>query len=153
MSSVLIGIHAGLGELGVLCFLWCLVEIINPIEQRIKRARIAAMIGTLLIFSAWIIGGYYYLYDYGSNVKPLIKAGPEPWAHLIFTETKEHIFLFLPFLSILATGLLYKYSENIGKIKLGLILLLILIILLGLAMAGMGYLISAGARAALEAKT
>ena len=50
---------------------------------------------------SWITGGFYYVVRYGSEVKPVIKAGPYPWAHSIVTESKEHIFLFLPFLAFL----------------------------------------------------
>src|SRR3989344_5500168 len=108
MVHPLVGIHAALGELGIFAFLWVLVELINPTNTRIKRAKIAAILGVIFIFSSWLAGGYYYLNYYGDNVKPLIKEGPNPWAHLIFTETKEHIFLFIPLLSVLVLGLIYK---------------------------------------------
>ena len=149
MVSLLVGLHAGLGEIGIFAFLWVLVEIINPDEKRIKRAKIVALIGTIFLFLSWTIGGFYYVNYYGENVKPLIKEGPKPWSHNIIMETKEHVFLFLPFLAILITAGLFNYSD---KIKIGLIVLTILIILIGLTMAGMGYLISSGARAAMEAK-
>ncbi|HET6580663.1 MAG TPA: hypothetical protein VFG36_02175, partial [Methanoregula sp.] len=42
----------------------------------------------------------------------IILSGPQPWAHEIIMETKEHVFLFLPIVSILlALGL---YSINPG---------------------------------------
>src|SRR3990167_655172 len=98
MVNSLVGIHAAFGELGIFAFLWAFVELINPTQQRVKRAKIAAMIGVIFFFLSWFVGGFYYVSFYGSNVKPLIKEGPMPWAHSIFTETKEHVFLFLPFL-------------------------------------------------------
>lgn len=153
MVNPLVGIHAALGELGIFTFLWILVELINPTSTRIKRAKIAAILGVILMFSSWLVGGYYYLNYYGDNVKPLIKEGPNPWAHLIFTETKEHVFLFIPFLSILVLGLIYKNNllKN-NSARKSAIIISALIIILGLAMAAMGYLISTGARTALEAK-
>ncbi|MDD1736670.1 MAG: hypothetical protein LUQ21_04355, partial [Methanothrix sp.] len=48
----------------------------------------------------WVAGGYNYLTAYGSQVKPIILAGPEPWAHSIVMEVKEHIFIFLPIIVI-----------------------------------------------------
>ncbi|MBS3174419.1 hypothetical protein J4440_00900 [Candidatus Woesearchaeota archaeon] len=152
MVNFLIGIHAAFGELGIFAFLWCLVEIININEQRIKRAKIAALIGTFFIILSWIFGGFYYTNYYGNEVKPIIKEGPIPWAHNVIMEAKEHIFLFLPFLSILSTAILFKKSKNLDKYKKGLIILIAIIILIGFTMAGMGYLISTGARAGLEAK-
>jgi len=151
MVNPLIGVHAALGELSIIFFLWTLVEIINPTNTRIKRAKITAFIGLILILTSWIIGGYYYTKIYSQDVKPLIKEGPYPWSHNIIMETKEHIFLFLPFLSVLAATLTFKLKPY-EKPNYSLIFLLVIIVLIGLSMAGMGYLISTGARAALEAK-
>ncbi|MBI4159254.1 hypothetical protein HY500_03270 [Candidatus Woesearchaeota archaeon] len=155
MVSSLIGIHAALGEIAIFAFIWVFIELLNPSEQRIKRAKKAAVIGVILFFMSWIVGGYYYVNYYGKNVKPIIKEGPVPWAHEIFTETKEHIFLFLPFLSILTLGLIHKSGKALikdKKTRSSILTLTFLIVLIGLAMAVMGYLISTGARAALEAK-
>jgi hypothetical protein len=112
------------------------------------------MIGVVLLLLSWVAGGYYYLNAYGTNVKPLIKAGPQPWAHLVFTETKEHVFLFLPFLGLLAFFMIQSSGDNLLKEKKtrhAVQLLCLMVVLVGLAMAGMGYMISTGARAALEA--
>lgn len=151
----LVGIHAGLGEIGAFLFLWLFVELLNPSKVRINRAKKVAMLATIFIFLSWIVGGYYYVSYYGVNVKPIIKEGPDPWAHSVFTETKEHIFLFLPFLSILTTAVVFRYGnkiENDKHARRAMLMLSILIFLLALLMAGMGYLISTGARTALEAK-
>ena len=153
MVSVLIGLHAAFGEIGAIGFLWVLVELINPTEDRVKRAKIVALISVILFFLSWFSGGYYYVNEYGENVKPIIKAGPQPWAHLVLMETKEHAFFFLPFLAILATAILFKYEKEIlenRKIRNSIIALSIIIFLLAFAIGGMGYLISSGARAALE---
>ncbi len=151
----LIGLHAVLGEVGALAFLWVLVELLNPNESRLRRARIAALLGILFLAGAWFFGGFYYVTEYGAAVKPIIKSGPIPWAHSIITETKEHVFLFLPFLAILTWGLLKRYqNEFIQKRNFRMAVLLIsgLVVLLAFAMAGMGFLISSGFRAALESK-
>ena len=151
----LIGLHAVLGEVGALAFLWVFVELLNPNESRLRRARIAALLGILFLAGAWFFGGFYYVTEYGAAVKPIIKSGPIPWAHSIITETKEHVFLFLPFLAILTWGLLKRYqNEFIQKRNFRMTVLLIsgLVVLLAFAMAGMGFLISSGFRAALESK-
>ena len=150
----LIGLHAVLGELGALLFLWVLIEMLNPDESRLRRARLAALLGVLFLLGAWVAGGFYYVTEYGAAVKPIIKAGPLPWAHSVITETKEHIFLFIPFLAILALGLLKRYKNEFAYnrgARLSVILISGLVALLAFAMAGMGFIISSGFRAALEA--
>ncbi|MEK9173406.1 MAG: hypothetical protein AAB594_02450 [Patescibacteria group bacterium] len=149
----LIGIHIALGELGALAFLWTLVELLNPTEARISRARKVALVGVIMLFAAWLVGGFYYVDYYGTNVKPIIKEGPTPWAHGVMMETKEHVFLFLPFLAILSWSLIKKYGGaiiNDQGVRISIVLLCGLIVLLAFSMAGMGYLISSGFRGAIE---
>ncbi|MDP1688560.1 MAG: hypothetical protein Q8L47_00280 [bacterium] len=154
--NLLIGIHAALGELGALAFVWVAVELINPTEGRIRRAKIIALIGVIAFFISWVAGGYYYLTNYQAIVKALIKEGPIPWAHTIVTETKEHVFIFLPFMAIVVWGVLKQYGNDLIDSKKSLakaiMILAAFIALFAFAMAGMGYLISSGARSALEQK-
>src|SRR3989338_2146143 len=46
----LIGLHAVLGELSALAFLWVMVEMLSPTEGRIRRAKMIAGFGVILIF-------------------------------------------------------------------------------------------------------
>ena len=154
MPSPLIGAHAFLGEFAVFAFFWVFVELFNPHPDRIKRIQKIALIGFALLILSWIVGGYYYVTIYGADVKPLIKAGPQPWAHAVFTETKEHVFLLLPYLGLLAFFMIRTAGDNLlkdRKSRLAVQLICLMIVLIGLSMAGMGYLISTGARNALEA--
>ena len=64
---------------------------------------------------SWLSGGYYYVAYYGDNIKPVIKSGDYPWAHSVFTETKEHLFLFLPFLTLMILISLYLYGDKLEK--------------------------------------
>jgi len=151
--ELLIGSHAFLGEAGAVAFVWVLVEVIGGSDANINRARIAAAIGVALFFLSWIVGGFYYVEYYGSLVKPLIKEGPQPWAHSIVTETKEHIFLFLPFLSLLTLGFIEYYKSRIGSdryVRSALIIMSATVVLLAFTMAGLGFLISSGYREAIE---
>ena len=155
MVHPLIGIHAALGELGIFAFVWVFVEMLNPTDKRIKRAKIAALLGLIFLLISWLAGGYYYVEYYGPNVKPLIKAGAQPWAHSVFMETKEHVFIFIPFLAAVTAAILFKFQNKLLQMKEAtnsVLFLSGLIVLLGLSMAVMGYLISTGARIALEAK-
>ena len=150
MPHPLIGLHATLGEIGIFAFLLVFVELLNPSELRIKRAKIASLIGLTFFILSWIIGGYYYVSFYGTDVKPVIKEGPQPWAHSIVMEAKEHIFLFLPFLAVIASLLIMNVRVNETKKLKSILKLSALIIITGFMMALMGYVISTGFRGALE---
>ena len=150
MTNLLVAMHAITGILAIFAFLFVFIELLDPREKTIKRIQVFAYIGTILIFISWIVGGYYYVNYYGPNVKPLITEGSTPWVHTVIMETKEHVFLFLPFLAILITGIIFSYADLLKshKAKSSVLILSALIILIGLAIAGMGYLISTGARGA-----
>ena len=154
MLNPYILLHAAVAEIGLFAFLWVLVELLNPTENRIRRAKIAALIGILCLITAWVVGGFYYVEVYGSQVKPLIKASDAKWVHSIVMEVKEHVFLFLPILATLVVALLFKYDRELIKSKdarVTIVLLAGLIFLLGFSIAGMGAIISSGYRFALEA--
>ena len=154
MGNPLIFIHAIIAEIGLFMFLWVLVELLNPTEIRIRRAKIAAVIGIVCLLTAWFAGGFYYVEVYGSSIKPVIKASEAKWVHSIIMEVKEHVFLFLPILGTLTVALLYQYGEELIRKKdaqVTIVLLAGLIFLLGFSIAGMGALIASGYRFALEA--
>lgn len=154
MGNPLILFHAGIAEIGLFAFLWVLVELLNPTETRIKRAKTAALLGLVCLIVAWLAGGAYYVNVYGSEIKPLIKASDAKWVHSIIMEVKEHVFLFLPVLATLTLGLIHKYGNELVKnreARISVILLSGLIFLLGFAIAGMGAIIASGYRFALEA--
>lgn len=149
MTNLLVTIHALAGILSVFTFLFVFVELLNPTEKSVARIKIFSLAGTILIFVSWIIGGYYYVNYYGLDVKPLIKKGATPWVHSLIMETKEHVFLFLPFLAVLISGVILRFKEEIfnkHKAKLSVLILSGLIIFLELTIAMMGYMISAAAR-------
>ena len=154
MVNPYILLHATVAEIGLFAFLWVLVELLNPTEDRIKRAKIAALIGAVCLFTAWVVGGFYYVEVYGTHIKPLIKASDAKWVHAIVMEVKEHVFLFLPILATLIVALLFKYDKELIKSKdarVSIVVLAGLVFLLGFSIAGMGAIISSGYRFALEA--
>ena len=151
--NLLIGLHVGLGELGALAFLWVFIELLNPTDARVKRARIATLIGVCALFAAWFVGGWYYIDTYGPVVKPIIKSGPFPWVHGIAMEAKEHIFIFLPIISLVVLKLIRNAGSNFSEtteISRAIAKLSLVIVIFSFAMASMGYFISSGARAGLE---
>src|SRR3989344_2527031 len=107
---------------------------------------IHAITGILAIFTFLLV-----FIELLSPTEKAIKEGSNPWVHSIIMETKEHIFLFLPFLAILVTGMIFRFNIDLlknHKTKSSVLILSALIILIGLVIAGMGYLVSAGARVA-----
>lgn len=153
MDFPLIGLHAWFGEFAALMFAWALVELISGQSANIRRARFAVILGTLFLFAAWFGGGFYYLEIYGSAVKPFIKEGPMPWAHGVVMETKEHVFLFLPFLGALSWGLMQRLGqvmETDKRARVAAMYAVGTVTVLAGSMALMGFLVSSGFRAALE---
>lgn len=153
MKHALVAIHAGLGEIGAFASLWVFVELLNPTDRRIRRAQTAALIAVVFLCLSWIAGGYYYVVDYGPEVKPRINEGPSAYAHGIFMESKEHIFIFLPILAAYLFGLLRQCGASLiddPALRRSTLALTGTIFLLAMSMAGTGYVISMGFRMALE---
>ena len=148
-----IGGHAFLGDLAMLGALWVFVELINPTATRIKRAKYILLAGTVFTWLAWAVGGFYYVNLYGP-VRTAIKAGPWDWGHLVYMETKEHVFLFGPFLVTTLTTLIWTYGEKLADdkwVKISALTMAGFTVLGVLLMVGMGSIISASYRAAISA--
>lgn len=153
MTFPLIGLHAWLGEFAALMFVWAFIELISGADANIRRANTAVLLGLALLFGAWFAGGFYYIEFYGTQVKPYIKEGPFPWAHGVVMETKEHVFLFLPFLGLLAYGLLRRLRgvmEEDPRARLAAQYAVGAVAIISGGMALLGFLVSSGFRAALE---
>lgn len=153
MNFPLIGLHAWFGEIAALMFIWAFIELVSGQDSNVRRARFAVMCGTLFLVAAWIGGGFYYVQIYGSEVKPFIKEGPLPWAHGVAMETKEHVFIFLPFLGALTWGVMQRFGHKMEADPraraAGLYATGAVAVFAGF-MALMGFLVSSGFRSALE---
>jgi hypothetical protein len=153
MTFPLIGLHAWMGEFAAFMFAWAFIELLTGAAANVRRARLATLLGVVFIFGAWLAGGFYYVEIYGSEVKPFIKAGPMPWAHQVVMETKEHVFLFLPFLGLLAYGVLQRLGGTISedpRARSAALYAVGSVAAIAASMALMGFLVSSGFRAALE---
>jgi len=152
--QLLVGPHAFLGEAGGLAFLWTFVEMLKPDEPRARRAMLASALGVAFLILSWAIAGYAYTTTYGTQVKPVIKAGPLPWAHDVVMEAKEHIFLLIPFIAFACAAGIRLGGNKImvdARLRFSILLLSALVVLLVFLMAGLGFIVSTGARTALEA--
>lgn len=116
-KPVLIGLHLGFAIVGIDAFLWLLGQLKNNSSAR-KSRLVTAAVGAGGFVASWIAGGYYYVVYYGSLVKPSIKSGSAPWAHSIFMEVKEHIFLFIIPLAVTALFITLLEKEEMDRLHL-----------------------------------
>lgn len=131
--------------------LWSIKELFYLRADRLKWLKASLWAAFVSIMLAWVAGGGYYLFLY-PQVKPVIRQGPQAWAHLVFTESKEHIFLFLPILIFLLAMFAHKKSNELvekSSLKNKFMALTFLATAMVFSMAIMGYLITWGARTAL----
>jgi hypothetical protein len=92
---------------------------------------------------SWATSAYYYVTYYGSAVKPRILAGAMPSAHTFFMETKEHIFLVLPFVALsIALSTTYLRANADDGLRRSTALLTLVALAIGIATAASGVLVS-----------
>jgi len=146
-DAVLLG-HAAFGVAGSLAALWVFVEALNARSQNLGRIRAAAWIAAACIVGAWICGGYWYLHFYPAE-KAVILAGPWPFAHNVFMETKEHLFFVTAILALLLPiAAREPLHTNATARKLALCIAG-LVAITGMALEGAGAVIDHGVKIAL----
>lgn len=149
--ELILMMHPTFGVLAIVASVWVFVEALNAREANQGRIRAASIIVAILIWLAYIVGGYWYVVFYGGD-KAIIKAGPWPFAHDFFMETKEHLFFML---LLLATFLpIAAYGDVVHRLAARAVVLWssALVVLMSLAMEGAGAFISMGVKVALLAK-
>ena len=148
-SDIILMAHSTVGVLGILSAVWVFVEALNAREQNSERTRKAALVVTIFMVAAQILGGYWYIHFYPQD-RNLILDGPWPRAHLLFMETKEHLFFITLILSLyLPIAAWDKLFANAAARKMVLCVSL-LIALTGLTVEGSGALINHGAKLSLQ---
>ena len=144
--AITLSAHVMLGIIGVIA---SFAVTLNLLKQggSVKTRAVAAWIAALSYILSWLSGGYYYVFYYGSNVKPIIKEGDFPWAHFVFMEFKEHAFLFLPFATLALALAVTRVTEVKNPHLLPSVkLLAILITVIATAVTLSGILVSGAAR-------
>ena len=148
----LVLIHSVGGGLALLGTLWVLFELRRMNAGALLRARFAASVAAISnVVGCWLIGGRVYLTDYRETVRGIIIDSAAPWAHLIVMEAKEHVFIFIPILSLLLAlvlGRTAKDSELSGdpSVIRSLVLLTVLVLAMILLMFVLGGVISSAGR-------
>ncbi len=146
-KEVLLMLHPTVGVLGILAAVWVFVEAMNVRQETLARLRLMSLLVAVLMWAAYLVGGYWYVVFYGPD-KAAILAGPWPFAHKFFMETKEHLFLIL---LLVATYLpIAAYSNLVSSRGARHLVMWVsaLVVGLGLAMEGAGAIISTGVRVA-----
>ncbi len=140
--------HATFGVLATLSAVWVFVEALNAREQNLQRIRTAAMAVAIFMVAAWIFGGYWYLHFYPVE-RALILRGPWPFAHTVFMETKEHLFLTTLILSFYLPIAARDELVWCGAARRMVLCVAALIALSGLAIEGSGAVIDHGVQVEL----
>ncbi len=141
-------LHVLLGLAGTLWYgaAWLGVERKDMAVERIQHYTLYGLVAMAL---SWLTAGLYYTNHYGSAVKPIILAGKYPWAHKFFTEYKEHIFLFIPFVALAVTLMIWTLGDRIWKqpeLHAVTAKLIGVVVTIGSLMALMGVVISGAVR-------
>ena len=119
-----------------------LMHLLKKAPNYVFISRIAWAAVALYLLS-WATSAYYYVTYYGTAVKPRILAGSLPAGHIFFMETKEHIFLVLPFLAIsIALCTSYLRTTPDDALRKSTVWLTLLAFCIGLATAAAGVLVS-----------
>jgi len=149
--EIILMLHPAFGVLGILAAVWVFSETLNVSAANIGRIRLAAILSAGLMWLAYIVGGYWYVFFYGAD-KALINAGPWPFAHGLVMESKEHIFLSLLLVASLLP--LAAFGDLNGRKAARQLVYwsALTVIGLGLAMEGAGAVIGLGAKVALLAQ-
>ena len=145
-------LHPTFGVLAMLAAVWFFVEVINANESNLSRITTAGLTVAVFIWLSYIVGGYWYVNFYYAD-KAIIKAGPWPFAHSFFMETKEHIFFSLLLISTYLPVVVSGNQLLVNRGARNLVLTLsALVVLLGLVMEGSGAIVGLGVKMGLLGK-
>lgn len=110
----LIAAHVVLGIIGIAALYAMTMALLRKIPST-TILRLSSVTALVSFVASWITGGIYYVLYYGGAVKPAILSGSNPFAHSFFMETKEHLFLFLPFFSLVLVAVSFFAGDLISK--------------------------------------
>ena len=147
MSSILVVflvLHVFFGTAGII-LIAAYLFLISGKHLDIKRLKINSILAFLAFLASWIFGGLYYTLYYGKAVKPVILKGQFAWVHEILMETKEHVFLFIPFLSLVIVAVTLAASDDLileSKVKRALAACGFVVVGIGLFILILGIFVS-----------
>jgi len=135
-------VHVLSGVIGVGLHNTVLLHLLKKVPNYIFVSRIA-WLAVWLYFLSWATAAYYYMTYYGVAVKPRILGGEMSIAHTFFMETKQHMFLVLPFVSIsIVFCTMYLRKNPDDSIRKSTAFLTGVALFIGLAVVASGILVS-----------
>ena len=93
-EQIILMMHPTFGVLALIAAVWVFVDTLNASSSNNERVRSVSKLVAVLMWLTYVVGGYWYVTYYGGD-KAIIKTGPWPFAHSLFMEVKEHLFLML----------------------------------------------------------
>jgi len=150
-NELVLLLHPTFGVLAILASVWVFVETLNAREDNQGRIRLASISVAAFLWLAYVVGGYWYVVFYGGD-KAIIKAGPWPFAHSFFMESKEHLFFTLLLLGSFLPIVAFNDLAASKPARTLVLWVTTLIVLLSLAMEGAGAFIGMGVKVALLAQ-
>ncbi|MFZ3206811.1 MAG: hypothetical protein WA161_23465 [Pseudomonas sp.] len=151
-QELILLLHPTFGALAILASLWVFAETLTNTEASQWRIRVVSLAAALFMWLSYLLGGYWYVRYYGAD-KALINAGPWPFAHSFFMETKEHLFLSLLLLATYLPIAAFGLTAGRSQVRVLVLWVAAWIVLLGLSMEGAGAFVSMGVKVALLGKT
>jgi predicted membrane channel-forming protein YqfA (hemolysin III family) len=150
MTQIILMAHVLFGMLFILAGVWLFVDVLHASEANQGRIRTVSIAVAVLMWVAYLVGGYWYVTFYAPD-KAIILKGPWPFAHSFFMEMKEHVVIML---LLLATYLPIAAASNTATNKAArkIVLWVVgLIVLIGVAIDGAGAIIGIGVKVGLLA--
>jgi predicted membrane channel-forming protein YqfA (hemolysin III family) len=150
MTEIILMAHVLFGMLFILAGVWLFVDVLHANEANQGRIRAISIAVAVLMWLAYVVGGYWYVSFYSPD-KAIILKGPWPFAHSFFMEMKEHVVIML---LLLATYLPIAAASNTATNKAArkIVLWVVgLIVLIGVAIDGAGAIIGIGVKVGLLA--
>jgi predicted membrane channel-forming protein YqfA (hemolysin III family) len=150
MTEIILMAHVLFGMLFILAGVWLFVDVLHANEANQSRIRTVSIAVAVLMWLAYLVGGYWYVSFYAPD-KAIILKGPWPFAHSFFMEMKEHVVIML---LLLATYLPIAAASNTATNKAArkIVLWVVgLMVLIGVAIDGAGAIIGIGVKVGLLA--
>lgn len=154
-NEILILAHATAGSLSTIVSVWLLVELFHAKDSNFMRIKYLSVLVNIFIWLSFIIGGWYYVFDYSTIDKYIIKGSTDlgfsgsawKFAHAFFTESKEHFFFLGIIIALYLLLLAFRTSFVTDKKTRQLMIVLVVILVIGgFILEGWGAIMAMGVR-------
>lgn len=154
-NEIIMLMHATTGSGAILASVWLLVELFHAKDSNVQRIKLASVITNIFVWLSYVLGGWYYVYEYSTVDKYIIKGSTDlgftgslwKFAHGFFTESKEHFFLLGVVIALYVLILAYRTSFVTDKKSRQLMIVLVAILVIGgLTLEGFGAIMAMGVR-------